>query len=134
MTEIPATYDNGEDIFTGDGGQKVVYFYFEGIETVGVQSYYTAGGETHYSHLVTRPISQYENYDEDEDDEIPAPIVTEPIITTAIHNVEATQPGVQSIVWYQADGRMSVVPQHGLNIKSIRMADGTVRNLKVFVK
>ena len=29
---------------------------------------------------------------------------------------------------------MSVVPQHGLNIKSIRMADGTVRNLKVFVK
>lgn len=133
MTEIPATYDNGEDIFSRDGGQKVIYFYFEGIESFGAQSYYTACGETHYSNLVTRTMEQYLNYDED-DDEWPDPIISDPVTTGIRCTRDATCSQVVNSVWYTADGQMTVAPVHGLNIRSMKMTDGTVKNIKVFVK
>ena len=133
MTEIPATYDNGEDIFSRDGGQKVIYFYFEGIESFGAQSYYTACGETHYSNLVTRTMEQYLNYDED-DDEWPDPIISDPVTTGIRCTRDATCSQVVNSVWYTADGQMTVAPVHGLNIRSMKMTDGTVKNIKMFVK
>ncbi|MBQ9646254.1 MAG: hypothetical protein IJV24_07855 [Prevotella sp.] len=133
MTDIPATFDNGEDIFAREGGQKVIYFYFEGIESIGVQSYYTACGETRYSQLVTRTMEQYLSYDED-DDEWPDPIITDPV-TTGVRSAGTADHGrVVSSIWYTADGQMTAAPVRGLNIRSMKMADGTVKNIKVFVK
>ena len=55
MTDIPYKFEDNInfDIYINGNGRHTVYIYTTDFSTVGVQSFYTAGGEVNYSEIVT---------------------------------------------------------------------------------
>lgn len=109
MTEIPYSYDDGYDIYFAG---STVYFYenLGNYTRIGVQSIYRGGGAEHSSDIVW--------FDPN---------------TAGISTVSATD-NVVSETWRDLQGRPAGAGAKGLLIRQQRMADGTIRTVKMVRK
>ncbi len=106
MTNVPYNFSDSWDFYVS-GELHTVYFYTD-AECVGVQSFYTGGGETHCSNVVWYP-------------EVPA----------SIKNLNNSNANVKSETYYDLQGRRLNAPAHGINLKVTTYADGTKSTQKV---
>lgn len=110
---LPADYSNYADIWVS-GTNKSIWLYFQGCETLGVQSVYmqpVEGGE---------PVM------------LESEIVT--IETSGVKSVISDKAEVTSSVYYDLQGRRVDNPATGLYIRRDTRADGTVNAVKVAVR
>ena len=118
MTEIPYTFSDGYDIYTGG---KTLYLEQDPEEIItwqkiGVQSIYRGLGEENRSNIGWFDITEYLNDNN---------------ITTGIRNIAADN---QQTVYFDLQGRMVTAARKGMLIKQMRNANGTVRTVKVVRK
>ncbi len=106
MTNVPYTFYDSWDFYVS-GDLHTVYFYSD-VDCVGVQSFYTGGGETHCSNVVWYP-------------EVPS----------SIKNLNNSNANVKSETFYDLQGRRLSAPAHGINLKVTTYADGTKHTQKV---
>lgn len=114
MTVVPYTFTDDYDIYYG-GGRVYLNQDLEEIKTwtkIGVQSTYTAAGETHQSNLVWYDLGEY-------------------WYAVGINNVAA---GNQLVQYFDLQGRAAKASQKGLLIKQVRQQDGSVKTTKVIRK
>lgn len=106
MTNVPLNFADNYDIYL-TGTLHNVYFYSTGFSKIGVQVTYTGGGETHQSDIAwfdAAGISQ-----------------------TMISGNDA----VKGVSYFDLSGRKVSTPANGVFIKSMKLADGSVKNVKV---
>lgn len=111
MTEMPYNFTAGlyySDIYN-DCATHYFYFYFTGFDKFGVKTTYYGGGEKHDSDTVW--------YYLDED-----PSGVKSLISEA---------DVKSVSYTDIAGRKVSNPTHGLYVRTLTMADGTVKSQKV---
>lgn len=108
MTEIPAQFTDSTDILYSNA-LHYNYLYSTGFKKIGVKVIYAGGGETHESEIAWYYI---------EDSGIKG--------TDAANNG-----GVKSVSYIDLSGRRVVNPGSGIFIKSVKYADGSVKNVKV---
>lgn len=115
MNELPWGFTEGYD-FYATGVYHSIYFYFEGYETLGVQTVYREPGNES------------------------APLYSE-ITTLAATNdpdgIEGVAQGtkqVKSVEYFDLQGRSVAAPAKGLNIVRTTFADGTSATRKAFVR
>ncbi|MBQ7472317.1 MAG: hypothetical protein IJS97_07845 [Prevotella sp.] len=110
MTEVPYAFADNLD-FADYQGLKFVYLNFAtaGYKAFGVQSIYKGGDETHKSNIVW-----VENTE------------------LGINDIAAG--AAQGVTYTDLAGRAVAQPAHGLYIKTVKMADGTKKSVKVLVK
>lgn len=111
MTDIPYAYDDGYD-FRVSGDQHTVYYYRNDFETIGVAAFYKDDDMTYPSTLV---YLNTKNID-------------------GISGVTENHGEVVSTTYTDLSGRAVTLPQHGIYIKTLKMADGTTRSTKTVVK
>lgn len=111
ITEMPYDFTAGlyySDIYN-DCAVHYFYFYFTGFDKFGVKTTYYGGGEKHDSDTVW--------YYLDED-----PSGVKSLISEA---------DVKSVSYTDLSGRKVSQPTHGLYVRTLTMADGTVKSQKV---
>ncbi len=110
ITDIPYLFTDAHDGMSGDitiEGQKHTFILFdEGIEAVGVQSFYVDNGKTYYSPLVNNKVTGIDD----------AAIDNSPVVEETYTDLA---------------GRSVTDPGHGLYIKTVRRADGSVESFKI---
>ena len=106
MTNVPYKFTDSWDFYVS-GDLHTIYYYAD-VDCVGVQSFYTGGGETHCSNVVWYP-------------EVPA----------SIKNLNNSNANVKSETYYDLQGRRLSTPVHGINLKVTTYADGTKHTQKV---
>lgn len=106
MTDVPSSFADSWDFYVS-GDLHTIYFYSD-AETVGVQSTYTGGGETHSSNLVW--------YD---------PTGIKGLATSS------NKADVKSVTYFDLQGRRLSTPTHGINLKVTTYADGSKQAEKV---
>ncbi len=106
LTDIPYGFTDEWD-FYASGDLHTIYFY-TAAENVGVQSFYTGGGETHRSNMVWYP-------------EVP----------TSVKGLDNGTANVKSETFYDLQGRRLNTPVHGINLKVTTYADGSKHTSKV---
>lgn len=112
---IPYSYNDGWDVMA-DGASHSLYFYFDtnDIDSVGIQSYYTGGGETNKSNLVWFSLLEQHG------------------TTDGISSLEGNNSGVKSVSYYDISGRQISAPkQAGIFVKETTYADGTKTSVKI---
>lgn len=111
MSDIPYKFEDNVnfDIYMS-GGRHTVYLYTTNFEIVGVQSFYTAGGEVNYSDAV---------------------YVTVPNNPSALNEV-GSKAQVVGTRYYDLTGRqLPAAPAKGLYLQCIDYSDGTAATVKV---
>ena len=111
MTDIPYKFEDNInfDIYMSNG-RHTVYIYTTEFATVGVQSFYTAGGEVNSSEIA---------------------YVAIPITPTAINEV-ASGAQVINTRYFDLTGReLPSAPQAGLYLQCVDYSDGTTATIKV---
>ena len=111
MTDIPYKFEDNInfDIYMSNG-RHTVYLYTTEFATVGVQSFYTAGGEVNSSEIA---------------------YVAIPITPTAINEV-ASGAQVINTRYFDLTGReLPSAPQAGLYLQCVDYSDGTTATIKV---
>lgn len=113
MLDIPFNFTNWTDILPGSNSpiERGIYIYFEGFETIGVQSVYKYGGETTYSAILTYNI------------------VTDQV-TNAIDSTIADSIIVNE-TYYDLSGRKVTNPSNGIFVKKATLENGKVVTSKV---
>lgn len=113
MTDIPYDfYDYVNYDISCSGTSHTFYFYTTGFDRIGVQMFYTGGGETNSSNIVY--------YD-----------VTATGIKSA---VKSGDNAVKTVTYTDLGGRTVKNPTSGLYLKTMTFADGTVKTVKVVKK
>ena len=112
MTDIPYKFEDNInfDIYIGANGRHTVYIYTTDFSTVGVQSFYTAGGEVNYSEVAS---------------------VTIPVNPSGLNEVAS---GVQAVNtrYYDLMGReLPAAPATGLYLQCTTYSNGTNATIKV---
>lgn len=110
MVEIPWSFDS-YDIMKYNGATHVIYFYVEGMSTLGVQSIYKYEGEETRSEIVTLDL-------EDPD---------------SVAGIDADKK-VASVKYYDVAGREVSKPAGGIFIKRVTFEDGTVSTSKKAIR
>ena len=110
ITDIPYDFTDAHGGLNGDitieGSLRTFILFSEGIESVGAQSFYVDGDKVYYSKLVEENVSGGIN-----DVKQDTTIVEETYIDLA--------------------GRRVITPEKGVYIKRVKMADGSVKSVKV---
>lgn len=115
MPEVPYSFADGID-FLSEGNLKQVYVYDEAIAqwgAVGVQSVYYGGGTTNSSPIVWYDLADYWE-------------------SVGIDDVVNTS--VQSVKYYDLQGRAATAGTKGIVIAVKQMADGTIKTQKMLRK
>ncbi len=111
ITDIPYYFTDDYD-FVANGARHMVTFYCEGMETVGVQGFYTVDGVTKASEILT--------YD---------------VAAAGIGAVRSdVAKEVSGITYYDLTGREIARPASGMFIQKTVYADGSVESVKKIVK
>lgn len=119
MTRVPYNFTNGRNIVSSSGGvANVVFFYFIGYDTVGIQLFNQADGITYSSPHTTYYVHE-NRYEVDSSVK-----VVETFIDKSIRSVE----------YYSINGLKLDKPASGINICKVTMDDGSVRVTKVMAK
>lgn len=111
MTDVPYNFEDNInfDIYIGTNGRHTVYIYNTDFDTVGVQSFYNAGGEVNYSDVVT--------------------------VENPNHSVINELDGSASVIdtrYYDLTGRqLPAAPASGIYLQRTTCSDGTTATIKV---
>lgn len=117
MEDIPYDFTDGWDINIG-GETHWIFYYIDGIETLGVQSFYAAeNGILYSSNRITYDIESGETINEG---------------GAGVPAVESSQ--IAAIYYTNLLGQRIANPETGLYIKTIVMNDGSTQSLKVMVR
>lgn len=108
--DVPYLY-SGYDINYASGDTHTVYYYAQGFETIGVQSSYIDGDTRYESAITTLNVEE-----------------------AGIQTAAITDAAAKSVVYTDLAGRRVSKPAHGLFVKTVTKADGTVKTCKVIVK
>lgn len=111
ITDIPYNFTDAHDGLQGDitvDGQLHTFILFsEGIDKIGIQSYYVDGdNKTYYSKLVENEV-------------------------TGIDEVAPDNNRVVDVTFTDITGRKVMSPEHGVYIKTVRYSDGSVKSEKI---
>ncbi len=109
-TELPYTFDNGNDIYSWDSITREVGIYPDGITTIGVQAVYKYDGVTTVSDIVTLDIETGE-------------------ISTGVNSI-ATDNNVKSVRYYDLNGLEVSKPSKGIVIERQTLENGDIRFVK----
>ena len=115
LTTIPYTFDDAYDIFAG-GARVYLNQGLNELKTwtkIGVKSIYTAAGETNESAIGWYDLVEYWK------------------VVTGINGVSSQN---DAAVYFDLQGRTATGSQKGLLIKQVRLADGSVKTIKVVRK
>lgn len=113
---VPYTFANDIDLYVDGGGSYIVGLYSEGIDTVGVQAVYIWDGKETRSSLVTIDV------------ETGKQTVT-PWDGAGVERISAEE--VDSVVYYDLQGRKVNNPGKGLYVKKYLLKDGSSKAVKV---
>ena len=105
MDVLPYDFTDSWDVFAS-GISHTVYFYTTGFNKIGVQLMNTFDGVTEKSDIVY--------YD---------------VLGSAVDSV--TSAPAESTSYFDVAGRRISAPVKGINLKSVKYADGTVKTVKV---
>lgn len=113
MSDVPFNFDNGMDIYWSTEAERVVYLYFEGMTTLGVQSVYKYDGKETSSDIVTLNVFTGDVTEQPAgvDSLVSAPVVGE--------------------TYYDLSGRKVSDPANGIFVKRSILSDGKVVTRKV---
>lgn len=121
MEDIPYTYTDNYDINVG-GSTHWIYYYIDGVETMGVQSFYAAdNGMIYSSNHITYNLETSETTNEGGAGE-----------TTGVEAVE--EASVVGSYYTNLLGQRVSNPDSGLYIKTDVLSNGTVRSTKVMIR
>lgn len=109
IVDIPYNYSDSWDIYAYTSGERVVYTYWQGAERVGVQMINRSAGEEHKSNIA------WYYYEE----------------TTGINSAAQSGADVKSVSYTDLSGRRVATPSKGVYVKTMKMADGSVKSVKV---
>lgn len=112
MTDVPLNFTDNYDI-VADGAMRGIYFFMDGVSTVGIQELYKDGDKVYKSNLV--------KYTIDEDGGF-----------TGIGGIgiETGAKSVKSVSYTDISGRRVLNLTRGLYIKTVKMADGSQKSMK----
>lgn len=111
MTDIPYKFEDNInfDIYMGNDGRHTVYIYNTNFNTIGVQSFYTGGGEVNYSEVAT----------------------VENDFHTGISELDGTARVIDTR-YYDLTGRqLPAEPASGIYLQRTTRSDGTTATIKV---
>lgn len=113
MTEIPATFSDGWDIYTNR-----LYVYtdaedFTAWKKIGIQSVYYGGGERHESNIVWQDLTEY---------------------WEAVGIEDITAADAKSVKFYDLQGRQVTADAKGVVIRVAQMANGSTKTTKMLRK
>ena len=114
MTDVPLGYVDGWDFDDNNGSSniRVIYFYQQPQETVGVQSMYKDGDNVYKSNVVTYDIASGTG-----------------INGTAVSGKEAA-----TVTYYDMLGRKTNAPTHGIYVKKVTYTDGSTTISKAVMR
>lgn len=113
MTDVPYNFSDGYD-FNFTGNMHNMFFYVDGFTTVGLQAFYKDGDNVYKSNLV--------EYEITEDGFVPI---------TGIKGTTVEENNVKSVSFSDLSGRRVSSLASGIYLKTMKMADGTVKTVKV---
>lgn len=112
MTDVPVNYTDNFDIMKKDGMVRTVYFYLQGMTTVGVQEIYKDGDTTYKSNLVSYKVDERGN------------------LTGISRDITTGSEDVKSVSYTDLAGRRISKPAHGIFLKTVKYADGSQKTVK----
>ena len=112
MTDVPVNYTDNFDIMKKDGMVRTVYFYLQGMTTVGVQEIYKDGDTTYKSNLVSYKVDEEGN------------------LTGISRDITTGSDDVKSVSYTDLAGRRISKPAHGIFLKTVKYADGSQKTVK----
>lgn len=116
ITQVPYTFTNGYDIKYERINSRYIGIYPDGVSTVGVQAIYKYDGVVTSSDIVTLDVETGE------------------ITVGAVKSIEIDLSQVESIEYFDLQGRRVSNPSDGLYVKRYRMASGETVSRKVLIK
>lgn len=121
LTDIPYTYSDNWDFFYS-GVLHTIYFYSQGLETIGAQTLYkSSNGNTYYSDKITYDIESGETTvtPADEQTDVAANLATNEVVKAE---------------YFDLSGRRVINPSNGMYIKRLTLANGEVKTTKAVIK
>lgn len=114
MTNVPYTYNDGNDFMYSSGTEHTVYFYVEGLKKIGVQLFYIGGGKNNGSNIAWLDTKG----------------------GTGINNIESGTDvlNAHALIYRDLTGREVKNPGHGIYLKTVSMPDGSLKTYKVVIK
>lgn len=119
LTDIPYYFSDGSYDFVAQGDSHILYFYMTGFSKIGLQTFYKDGDKVYKSNLVQYAIDEEGNFTP---------------IETAIKGMTADDGNVTSVSYSDLSGRRVSNLASGVYLKTMKMADGTQKTVKVVKK
>lgn len=112
MTDIPYSFSDGYD-FNFTGSMHNMFFYMDGVSKVGIQAMYKYNDKVYKSNLVEFEITE------------------DGFRPTAVNGVTDDKDRVTGVSFYDLSGRRVSNPSSGIYLKTMKMADGTQKTVKI---
>ena len=112
MTDVPMNFTDYND-FMVSGQMHTVYFFLQGITSVGVQEVYKDGDKAYKSNLMSYTVNE------------------DGTLTGIDRNiVNKGEANVKSVSYTDLSGRTISQPQRGIYLKTVKFADGSQKTVK----
>lgn len=119
ITDIPYNFTDNSFDFVAAGDVHTLYFYMTGFTKLGIQTFYKDGDKVYKSNLVEYEIDDEGNFTP---------------VETAIKGMTADNGNVTSVSFSDLSGRRVSNLASGVYLKTMKMADGTQKTVKVVKK
>ena len=119
ITDIPYYFSDNSFDFIASGDMHTLYYYMTGFTKLGIQTFYKDGDKVYKSNLVEYAIDEEGNFTP---------------IETAIKGATAESNTVKSVSFSDLSGRRVSNLASGVYLKTMKMADGTQKTVKVVKK
>lgn len=119
ITDIPYYFSDNSFDFIASGDMHTMYYYMTGFTKLGIQTFYKDGDKVYKSNLVEYAIDEEGNFTP---------------IETAIKGATAESNTVKSVSFSDLSGRRVSNLASGVYLKTMKMADGTQKTVKVVKK
>ena len=111
ITDVPIDFTDNNDIVK-KGTNRKIYYFLQGMTTVGVQEIYKDGDKTYKSNLVSYKVDERGN------------------LTGISRDITTGSEEVKSVSYTDLAGRRISKPAHGIFLKTVKYADGSQKTVK----
>lgn len=111
ITDVPIDFTDNNDIVK-KGTNRKIYYFLQGMTTVGVQEIYKDGDTTYKSNLVSYKVDERGN------------------LTGISRDITTGSEDVKSVSYTDLAGRRISKPAHGIFLKTVKYADGSQKTVK----
>lgn len=111
ITDVPIDFTDNNDIVK-KGTNRKIYYFLQGMTTVGVQEIYKDGDTTYKSNLVSYKVDERGN------------------LTGISRDITTGSEEVKSVSYTDLAGRRISKPAHGIFLKTVKYADGSQKTVK----